>query len=469
MDVVIVGGGLSGALFGLKLHRAQPDWRVVVVEPKRKLGRGVAYGACGPNHLLNVPVSRMEVGLVPGFAAWLDGRRGDLAEALVESELDLASAYVPRRLFGDYIEERVTEALNTRGRNGLSAVRGEAVRLLDEGRGVLLTDGREIRADIVVLAMGNLPPRAPGGPDRWLYDTGAFITDPWAPDAFADVGADEPLLLIGTGLTTVDIALRLTQDGHRGPLLAVSRRGLVPRRHVSGGAWTAFLRDRIPASPLTLLRLVRAEIAKAAAQGVPWQRVFDAARPDVASIWNAWSGHERRQFLRHLRPRWDVHRHRMAPRIAAGIDALVKSGQLEMIAGRISGAEEREAGVVMRLKTRSGERTFAAGHVVNCTGPGADFGRIAIPLIADLRARRLAVADPLGVGFETRDCAVIDADGRPSDWLFALGPLTRPAWWEITAAPEINLQIDRLVAQLAAGASAPRLTAADFYDMGEGI
>ncbi len=469
MDIVIVGGGFSGALFGLKLHRAHPDWRVVIVEPRRVLGRGVAYGACGPNHLLNVPVSRMEIGLTPGFAEWLDGRRDELAGALVESGLDLNAAYVPRRLFGDYVEERVGEALNTRGRRGLSAVRGEAVRLLDHGRGVLLTDGRELRADIVVLAMGNLPPRAPGGPDRWLYDTGFFIPDPWAPDAFAHVAPDEPLLLIGAGLTMVDVALRLAQDGHRGPMLAVSRRGLVPRRHEAGGQWSAFLHHHIPASPVKLLRVVRGEISRAEAQGVPWQRVFDAARPAVATIWNGWSDRERRSFLRHLRPRWDVHRHRMAPRVAAGIDALVRSGRLETTAGRVTGVRETGSSVIVNLDTRDGAREFTAGYVVNCTGPGADFGRIAIPLIADLRARRLAVADPLGVGFETRDCAVIDAEGRPSDWLFALGPLTRPAWWEIVAVPEINLQIDRLVAQLSAGAAVPRLTPADFSGMGEGI
>ena len=66
--VVIVGGGFSGAIFGLKLHRRCPDWRIIIAEPKKKLGRGIAYGACGPNHLLNVPVSRMEIGLRPSFA-----------------------------------------------------------------------------------------------------------------------------------------------------------------------------------------------------------------------------------------------------------------------------------------------------------------------------------------------------------------------------------------------------------------
>lgn len=468
-DVAIVGGGFSGALFGLKLHRARPDWRIVVVEPKKKLGRGVAYGACGPQHLLNVPVSRMEIGLTPGFAEWLAPRRSGIAEALVESGLDLPAAYVPRRLFGDYVEERVNEVLQTKARNGLTAVRGEAVRLLDEGKGVLLTDGREIKADIVVLAMGNLPPRPPGGPDRWLYDTGFFIPDPWAAEAFSDIDPSEPLLLVGAGLTMVDVALRLTTEGHRGPILAVSRRGLKPKRHQSGGAWAEFLHDKIPASPLTLLRIVRAEIAAAEAQNIPWQRVFDAARPAVASIWSAWDDKSRRQFLRHLRVRWDIHRHRTAPRIADGIDTLVSERRLDMVGGRISSYREDGPLVEATIALRGGgTRAFKAGHVINCTGPGADFDKIAIPLIADLRQRRLAVADALGVGFETEDCAVIDASGRTSSWLFALGPLTRPAWWEITAVPEINLQIDRLVAQLTAAAPA-RLTPADFLFIGEGI
>ncbi len=470
MDVVIVGGGFSGALFGLKLHRARPDWRIVVVEPKKKLGRGIAYGACGPQHLLNVPVRRMEIGLTPGFGQWLEPRRSGIAEALVESQLDLNAAYVPRRLFGDYMEERVNEALQPKARTGLMAVRGEAVRLLENGRGVLLTDGREIKADTVVLAMGNLPPRPPGGPDRWLYDTGFFVPDPWAVDAFSDIDVNEPLLLIGAGLTMVDVALRLTSEGHRGSIVAVSRRGLKPKWHKGGGAWAEFLHDKIPASPLTLLRLVRSEIARAEAEGVPWQRVFDAARPAVASIWNTWDDKSRRQFLRHLRVRWDIHRHRISPRIGEGLERLFASSQLEIVAGRLDGYREDGTLAEVTVKVRGGgERRFKAGHIINCTGPGADFDKIAIPLIADLRERKLAVPDALGVGFDTRDCAVIDATGKPSSWLFALGPITRPAWWEITAVPEINLQIDRLVAQLTASAAPPRLTTADFLGMGEGI
>jgi len=318
--------------------------------------------------------------------------------------------------------------------------------------------------------MGNLPPRPPGGPDGWLYDSGFFIPDPWAMDAFSDIDPAEPLLLIGAGLTMVDVALRLAQEGHRGPMLALSRRGLTPRTHRGGGAWSEFLHDKIPASPLALTRIVRREIASAASQGIPWQRVFDAARPAVASIWNGWSEFSRRQFLRHLRPRWDIHRHRMAPRVSDGLATLQATGALQILAGRVI-AYRPEGAIVhatLGLRDRT-ERAFSAGHIINCTGPGGDFGRIAIPLIADLRDRRLAVPDALGVGLETSDCAVIDGTGKPSAWLFALGPLTRPAWWEITAVPEINLQIERLVTQLSTPAAAAPLTTADFLDMGEGI
>ena len=470
-SVVIVGGGFSGALFGMKLHRARPHWRIAIVEPKKRIGRGIAYGACGPEHLLNVPVSRMEIGLVPGFGEWLSARKDEIPDALAESGGDLSGAYVPRRLFGDYIEERVGEVLTAKGRTGLTSIRGEAVRLLDGARGVLLTDGREIEADIIVLAMGNLPPRAPGGPDRWLYDTGFFIPDPWARDAFDGVGRDESVLLIGAGLTTVDIALKLSREGHRGKMLAVSRRGLNPLQHEAGGAWAEFLHHKIPAPPLTLMKLIRGEVARAEAQGIPWQRVFDAARPAVASVWHGWTDKERRQFLRHLRVRWDIRRHRVSPRVATALHHLQSEGQLEIIAGRIAGYREdgEDVEVAVRLRGNGGTRMFKAGHVINCTGPGGDFGKIAIPLIADLRERKLAMADTLGVGFETNDCAVRDASGTPSSWLFALGPLTRPAWWEIVAVPEINIQIDRLVAQLTSPVAQPSLTPRDFLGMGEGI
>ena len=299
----------------------------------------------------------------------------------------ILDAFAPRVMFGDYMEKCISTTLRTKGRSGLYGMRGEVVRLLTAPRrGVLLTDGREVEADLVIFAMGNLPPRPPAGPDRWLYDTGYFVSDPWAPNALDALGQDEALLLIGTGLTMVDVALHLSRSGHRGSMLAVSRRGLLPTKHKAGGAWPAFLQDKLPATPRALLRIFREEVVSAESEGVPWQRVFDAARPVIPAIWSDWSLDQRRQFLRHLRPRWDIHRHRMAPEIADELDQLVKTGQLQTGAARIAGYEERNDTVDVTLHERSGrKRVFNVNTIINCTDPGGDFDRIAIPLIANLR------------------------------------------------------------------------------------
>jgi uncharacterized NAD(P)/FAD-binding protein YdhS len=478
--VAVIGGGLSGSLCALKLSRARPDFAVVLIESGRRLGRGVAYGACAPDHLLNVPVSRMEVGLTPGFAAWLeaDAEAGAaMAPALLESGGDLQAAFAPRVLFGDYLQARIGEALSRGGGPGLVAVRGEAVRLRAAASlTVRLADGRDIAADIVVLATGNLPPRTPGGPDAWLYDSDIFIPDPWSSDALDDVKVNEAVLLLGTGLTMVDIVLKLEAAGHRGPMLALSRRGLTPQVHATGGVWPAFLEDALPASPRTLLRLFRDQVERAMQAGIPWQRVFDAARPAVPAVWRDWSLGQKRQFLRRLRPRWDVHRHRMAPRIAARFQALFDSGRLHAQAGRITGyaLAADGTGVVATYRTPDGAPSrFTAGHVINCTGPRRDIALSGIPLIADLREQGLATPDPLGLGLETDDCALIEASRRPSARLFALGALTCPTWWEIVAVPEISVQVDRLVAKLARkGDMAPEdhpLAPEDFLDLGAGI
>jgi uncharacterized NAD(P)/FAD-binding protein YdhS len=478
--VAVVGGGLSGGLFALKLSQARPDFRVVIIERGRRLGRGVAYGACAPHHLLNVPVSRMEVGLNPGFGDWLASAphaRAAMAPALAESGGDPLSAFAPRALFGDYLQERIAEAVITHDGAGLAAVRGEVVGLTG---GVLqrlrLADGREIAADVVVLATGNMPPGAPRGPDRWLHDSPYFIPDPWAHDALDGLAPDAPLLLLGTGLTTVDIALKLAAMGHRGPLLALSRRGLTPTVHAGGGAWPAFIEDALPASPRRLTRLIRRQAELALAQGVPWQRVFDAARPAVPAVWRGWSEKQKRQFLRHLRTRWDVRRHRMAPRIAAALAGLMDHGQLRIEAGRVVGYRlMRDAAgeqVEVTYAGKDGRRTFQAARVINCTGPQRDLGRTGLPLLADLRDRGLALPDALGLGLETRDGALLDRQGVGSDRLFALGALTCPSWWEITAVPEIKVQVDRLVARLAdeeAGSGPAPLDASDFLDLGAGI
>jgi uncharacterized NAD(P)/FAD-binding protein YdhS len=460
--IAVIGGGFSGTLFALKLAAARPDWTITLVESRGRAGRGLAYGACEPQHLLNVPVARMEVGLRPSFSDWLLTRPEFLREALDESRGVLADAFVPRQSFGDYMEQHLTVALSA---GNIRRIHGEAAGITRAPRRIVFADSGVLPVDSVVLATGNLPSRLPFE----AHASDRIIADPWQRGALDRIGPDASLLLLGTGLSMVDMLLTLRSRGHKGPLHAISRHGLLPRSHRSGGSWAAFLHPDM--TPRQAFRAMRLNVARAEYRAIPWQRVFDAARPVIASLWHGWSIRQRAQFLRHLRTIWDVHRHRMAERVSATVNELLWNGDLTVTAGCVLAVDENRDGLNAVIRPR-GERPLAVevDAVLNCTGPATDLLRVPHPLLNHLFRAGHVRPDPLGLGLDTQDCAVIEADGEQSDWLFVLGPLTRPAWWEVTAVPEINAQIDRLVHRFTQGGTpSSRPLMAVFQDIGAGI
>lgn len=471
--VVVVGGGFTGAVAAMHFALRRPDLQIQIVERNGFAGRGLAYGAAAPSDLLNVPVNRLKIGLAPDFEDWLRnseaGAVSDVEIAVAEAGGSLSDAFIPRRLFGDYVAWQFETRRKAAPPGAIQVVRGNAVGFLDSPRrGVVLDDGREIEGAAVVLALGNPPPKAPLPSGSPVHDHPGFIRDPWAAGALDGLAREARIVLVGSGLTMVDIALRLSRRGHSGVMTALSRNGRLPSVHASGGSWAPFIGHGRSIPPLELLTVVRTEVRRAEREGVPWQRVIDALRPSVATIWRSWSHRERQIFLRRLRAVWDVHRHRLAPRVRAELDALMDRGGLVVHRAREIAFAIQEEGVEVSALIGGVRRNMHADAVINCTGPRTDYEQMGDPLILDGRRRGLLGADPLRLGIETDECAVVDRDGRRSHWLFALGPLTRPAWWEITAAPEIVAQVRQLAAWLEGGDDPASLEDA-FVDLGAGI
>ncbi len=468
--IAIIGAGFSGTLLALHLlQRAPPQTRVVLIERNAQFGRGPAYSTGNSSHLLNVPAGKMSAfHSRPGdFLHWLQGLP---AEELYGSDAAPAS-FVPRRMFGRYTRHLLNlEMKSPERRDQLELVRGDVTDVATNGGGLTLTldRNRTIEVDRAVLAIGNFPPAPPPVADPAFYDTPFYRADPWAPDTLVDLDPDLPVLLIGTGLTTIDTVVSLLDQGHRGSITALSRRGLVPHQHTGAPAADLPETDAFPTRVNELARALREGSRRSLEAGGSWHAVIDELRPITTELWQAMCHKDRARFLRHLRPWWDVHRHRVASPVADRIGRARAEGQLRIRAGRIRAYQLRPDGLVdilYRPRFGDGLDAVTAGRVVNCAGPDADYSRIRDPLVRSLLAKGMVRPDPLCLGLDvTANCALLGRDGSISRRLFAVGPVTKGTFWEMTAVPDIRQQAEFLAGQLAAlirpSRSAPRVVQA---------
>jgi uncharacterized NAD(P)/FAD-binding protein YdhS len=432
--IVIVGGGFAGAMVAANLlvDHCDGPLEVVIVEREARI-----------DHLLNVPAGQMSAWAQdPGhFVRWADCLGGLAPEA-----------FAPRRTYGRYVEAVLADAeQRALPRATLERIRGSVVDIVGRPAGlsrVLLADGRAIDADQVVLATGTPPPRTPPPIDPAALGS-AYVPDPWAAWALERLPAQGRILLVGTGLTMVDVALALREQSGLA-LEARSRHGLLPRVHRATGA-PPKLDLRRARTARELLRAFRAAVA--ASPDGDWRAVLGAVRPQTRAVWSALPAGERQRLLTRVGRHWDVHRHRMAGQVASQLADLRASGRLHVAAGRIVSAEPGPSGVAVALELPGGGRTTRiVDAVVNCTGPESDPRRIADPLLGRLLARGVVRPDAIALGLEVDErsrLAGVRETGAP---LLALGWLCRGSRLESTAVPELRLDAVQVAGEAATAA-----------------
>ena len=456
-DVILVGAGLSGAAFLAHLLRDHPGsrGRVLVLEPAARLGAGLAYGTEDPAHRTNVAAGRMS--LFPEqpehFLRWLDG------PAELERDPDAVGGdglvHARRTVYGDYVDAAVRAEIDAAAAATVRHLRQRAMsarRRPEGGWAVALEDGGVALAPLLVLAVGHTAPDLPAvlAP---LAGNPRMVADPWDRAALERIGAGDPVLVVGTGLTGCDVIASLRARGHRGTVLAVSRRGLLPRPRTTRpvGEWGDFASD--PAiTALALLRRVREAVAAAEAAGRPWEDVIAALRVQARTVWGALTVGERRRLLRHLRPFWDVHRFQCAPQIAAVVASGQAAGWLTVLAATPVAAHGQPDGIAVTLRRRgsTATETVRVAAVVNCTGPGHRSVVAAHPLLHSLAGAGHLRADPCRLGIDVDEASrVLDAGGTAWADLFVAGPLARGIHGELMGLPQVTTQPREVAASVA--------------------
>jgi len=454
--VAIIGGGFTGATLAAQLLRKSGgSVSVALIERGARLGRGVAYGTACMEHLLNVPARNM--------SAYPDDPEHFLRWAGLNYDPGVKPGdFLPRPLFGQYAASVLQQEIE-RHPGQLEHVQDEAEAVSRAGDTAVihLRSGRTILADKVVIALGNLPPGDPRLPGRTPHSQ-RYVSNPWTSSlwqsdlrktnlgttsALGEVAQDRSVLLVGSGLTSLDAAIALRGRGFRGTIHILSRRGLLPQTHQATAAWPPFWDDKSPRTVRGLLRLIRTQVETAERSGSAWRAVIDSLRPFTQEIWRSLSFTERRRFLRHVRPYWDVHRHRIAPAIGARLASQIQDGQIEIHAGRIKAYAEDMDGVDVTYRDRESERVerLRVDRVINCTGPESDCRKVGDLLMTDLMRQKLARPDPLFLGLDVSpDGALIDAHGKVSDLLYAIGPVRKGSLWETIAVPDLRVQVSEL-------------------------
>jgi uncharacterized NAD(P)/FAD-binding protein YdhS len=434
--IAIIGGGVSGTLTAFHLMRQGTLARVILIDQRPGFGLGLAYSTPSLRHLLNVPAGKISA--LPDqpdhFLNWL---RKNHDPAATEK------TFAPRAVFGRYIQSLLASA----GPIVQEIATVHDVRLDDDGAVLALDNGCKLRADLVVLATGNFDPAPLPGITKAASDSGLYRHNAWAAETYEGLHPDAPVALIGTGLTGVDVVLRLRELGHRGRIIAVSRHGIFPNRHddYTPLSSTAITSD-IPATCVAYLRALRAAIHG----GAEWRAAIDSLRETTNELWLRLPIEEKKRFRRHLQRRWDVVRHRMAPPIADIIESELRNGTLEIREGHLKTVAASPAGAYITVRAHDGSESFYADRVINCTGPSMNYRRVPSTLLQNLFKRGLAASGPLGTGFHcSEDGAVIGAGGDASEIIFNLGPGRLGDLLESIAVPEIRQQAVELASTLA--------------------
>ena len=446
--MAVVGGGFSGvALTCALLRLSRQPLLVKLVERRATLGCGVAYGTDEPTHLLNVPAGRM--GVDPqdeaGFARYL-ARQGSPARA---------QDFVPRAWYARYLQQALESAAHDAA-PGVGWVWQQNEAVACDARTVTFLRCSVLHADAVVLTTGHLPPRPPRLSASPAWTEPGLVPDPWQPGALDAVSSGATVLLLGSGLTALDVLLQLRAGGHTGRITLVSRRGLLPQTHRSLESPPAG--GLVPANALqgvgnarALLAGVRRLARDIQAQGHDWRDAVAGLRPATPRLWQQLPERERRRFLRHLQPWWDTHRHRCAPQARATLDGLVDAGQVQVRAARLRTLRPAaEGGWQAGLQARGADviDTLCAGWVVNCTGPSSDVRHSHDVLLDRVVRQGDAVPDPLGLGLQVQpDYRLASAPGGAGGLRY-LGPLMKAGWWEAVAVPELRVHANTLAGKL---------------------
>ncbi|MEU3609218.1 FAD/NAD(P)-binding protein [Streptomyces sp. NPDC035033] len=461
-SIGVVGGGAAAVCLidALSLTHSEPG-SLTVFEPSPHLWRGRAYQVDTETLKVNATPDDMSVrhGDLAHFERWLE-TRDKIIGVRVGVDRWSGSRFAPRTVYGEYLEQTAYAALGELRRQGWRVdLVGEGVTSASRAANRVLLrtgNGRARAFDYAVLCVGGDSPKDVYG----LSGTPGFVADPYPiVSKLADVGEQDHVAVIGSGLTAIDIILSLAAQGHQGRISLLSRRGVLPGvrqkavpfelRHFTPHRMEALAVGRPELTLDEIADVMRAEFRDAGADldavvseiirvdledpvdrlrrqiqevDSPHMglRILQRAVPETGpDVWPRLREQDKVQLLRaHYRTIMSLCCP-MPPGSAGVLLDLVDAGRLDIAAG-LQNITPRPDGGFDILTAECAE--FTADRVVNAVN--ASEGRIpasAAPLVTSLMRNRVASRHPHGGLHIARPTSQLTSNGRPDPRLYGLG------------------------------------------------
>lgn len=451
-DIIIIGGGASGLLLLANIcNKATKRTSITMINTGHPIARGIAYSTSNVNHLLNVRVSRMSAFTedTNHFTNWILSKQ-EYSEYHSDS---LGECFVPRKMYGHYLDELYHSIISDHSKNIDFTYIDDVVIDLKKSENiftVLLKNNQAIEGVKAVLCTGNQPPITLPGLSS-LKNSDRIFINPWDEKAVENINQDEPVFIIGAGLTMVDTAISLIDQGFKNKIIVLSKHGAIPLPHPNERV-TVPHSDIVPPSDLhKIFSNLKARI-RSAIDNTEWHEpVLEAVRPYTQKIWQELSIEEKNRFMRHINHRWSKLRHRLPLQVYDFIQALIAKNQVELYAGKLISVEENQESLTVEFFNKESNSIIKkeVQRIINCIGPEGNISKVENPLINNMLTSGMIANDALSLGFNaTGDGKIINKQGEIVENLFTIGSGLRGILWESTAIPEIRVQAHQMATEL---------------------
>ena len=445
--IVIIGGGFCGTMTAVNLlKKAKTPLNITLFNYGYPEGKGIAYKTYTDKHVLNVPCQNMSAfsDQPDHFLNWCKQNSGG-----VDDVNELPGKFLPRNLYGNYLDSLFQESIKSKSDNvNFQMINEEVVDIDQSGSSFVVTSSSGIKteADKVVLATGNHPPSHPPISKTDFHESKRYFANPWKEDSINNIDSSEPILIVGTGLTMVDVVLGLQEKKFTGKIIALSPNGFNILAHKKHHPQRNILDELSPPFELTkLFKLFYKHVREAHLRGESGETVVDAVRSQTQVIWQQLTLEDKKRFMAHIRHLWGVARHRLPGEIHMQIQSMIANKSLQVMAGRISDIDDTDQHLEVKISLRGSDNTelIKVQRIINCTGPLTDISKFKSQLYTNLLKKKIIRADEMKLGIDaTAQGHIIDETGKQSKNLFTLGSLLKGKLWESTAVPELRKQTE---------------------------